>query len=101
MEIKNSVVGKYCIVRGNKFGVFAGTVAEVEGDTVLLTDARRLWYWDGAATLSQLAMEGVKVPKECKFTVTVSSIMLLGAIEIIPTTAEAEANIKEVAEWKR
>ena len=101
MEIKNSVIGKECVVRGKNFGVFSGTVAEVEGDTVLLTDARRLWYWDGAASLSQLAMEGVKAPKNCRFTVAVESIVLLGAIEIIPTTAKAEANIKEVAEWKR
>lgn len=101
MEIKNSVIGKYCIVRGNEFGVFAGTVAVVEGSTVLLKDARRIWYWDGAASLSQLAAEGVKAPKNCRFTVAVESIVLIGAIEIIPTTILAEMNIKEVTEWKR
>ena len=101
MEIKNSVIGKYCVVRGKNFGVFAGTVAEVDGSTVLLKCARRLWYWDGAASLSQLAAEGVKAPKNCKFTVSVESIVLIGAIEIIPTTVLAEMNIKEVTEWKR
>jgi hypothetical protein len=32
---------------------------------------------------------------------TVDSITLLDAIEIIPATAEAEANIKAVPVWKR
>ena len=93
--------GKYCVVRGKHFGVFAGTIESMEGNTVLLKDARRLWYWDGAASLSQVATEGVKEPRNCKFTVTVRSVLLLDVIEIIPTTELAEQNIKEVPEWKR
>lgn len=100
-ELKNAVCGKYCVVRGKYFGVFAGTVESMEGNTVLLKDARRLWYWDGAASLSQVAAEGVKAPRSCKFTVTVQRVLLLDVIEIIPTTDLAEQNIKEVPVWKR
>lgn len=100
-NINDAVVGKYCIIRGRDFGVFAGTVEKVDGDHVLLKEARRLWYWDGAASLSQLALEGVKCPEKCKFTVTVEQILLLGVIEIIPATQQAEANIKEVPVWRR
>ncbi len=92
--------GKYVIVRGDRSGVFAGTLESQEGRKVVLSNCRRLWYWSGAASLSQIAMEGVKNPRECKFTVTVDSIAILDAIEIIPTTAAAEANIKAVKEWK-
>ena len=70
-NLNAAMVGKYCIIRGSEFGVFAGTVEAAEGDRVLLKNARRLWYWDGAASLSQLAAEGVKNPSACKFTVTV------------------------------
>lgn len=101
ININNAVIGKYCIVRGRDFGVFAGTVEAVDGNRVLLKDARRLWYWDGAASLSQLAAEGVKAPKNCKFTVTVESVLLMGVIEIIPATDQAKAIINEVREWKR
>ena len=66
-----------------------------------LTSCRRLWYWDGAASLSQLAAEGVKRPDNCKFTVTVDSIVVLNAIEIIPATAEAQKSIEDVKVWKR
>lgn len=101
ININNAVIGKYCIVRGRDFGVFAGTVEAVDGNRVLLKGARRLWYWDGAASLSQLAAEGVKNPSGCKFTVTVESVLLLDVIEIIPATEQAKAIINEVRVWKR
>jgi hypothetical protein len=99
--LETAVVGKYCIIRGRDFGVFAGTVEAVEDNRVLLKDARRLWYWDGAASLSQLAAEGVTNPDGCKFTVTVDSVLLLGVIEIIPATGQAKRCIEEVKAWKR
>ena len=99
--LEAAVVGKYCIIRGRDFGVFAGTVEAVEGDRVLLKNARRLWYWDGAASLSQLAAEGVTTPDGCKFTVTVDSVLLIGVIEIIPATEQAKRCIEEVKAWKR
>ncbi len=91
---------QYCIVRTERAGVFAGTIKERNGSEVTMTDTRRLWYWDGAASLSQLAVEGTSKPRNCKFTVVVPEITVLGAIEIIPCTEEAEASIKGVKEWK-
>ena len=94
------MIGKYVIVRGDRSGVFAGVLESLDGRTVVLSNCRRLWYWSGAASISQIAMEGVKYPRDCKFTVTVDNITILDAIEIIPTTEVAEANIKAVREWK-
>lgn len=91
---------KYYIIRADRAGVFAGNIKERNGSEVTLTNARRLWYWSGAATMSQMAMEGVKRPDECKFTVAVNEITILGVIEIIPCSSAAEKNIKEVKEWK-
>lgn len=93
-------IGNYCIIRANRAGVFAGTVKEKNGDEVTLENARRLWYWAGAASISQLAVSGTSNPRGCKFTVTVSEITILGVIEILPCTEAAEANIKAVPEWK-
>lgn len=94
------LTNKYVIVRGDRSGVFAGTLAAQDGRTVELHDCRRLWYWDGAASISQIAAEGVKYPKECKFTMKVQEIVILDAIEIIPATEKAEAIIKAVPVWK-
>ena len=93
--------GKYVIVRCDRAGVFAGVYREREGQEIILTDCRRLWYWDGAASISQLAVDGTVRPKECKFTKVVDEIVLLDAIEIIPCTAKAEKSIREVAVWER
>ncbi len=91
---------KYCIVRTCSAGVFAGYVAKKEGMEVEMRKARRLYSWAGAATLSQLAMEGVKNPKECKFPQEVETITLTQVIEIIPCTEIVKNSIAEVAVWK-
>ncbi len=92
---------KYYIVRADRAGVFAGNIKERNGSEVTMTNVRRIWYWDGAASLSQLAIDGTSKPKECKFTKTVEEMTILGVIEIIPCTAKAEKIIKEVSEWSR
>ena len=95
-----SNIGKKVIIRGDRSGVEFGTLVEYKGSEVTLHNARRIWYWDGAATLSQLAKEGTKKPKNCRFTVYVDSIIILDAVEIIPCTNEAIKSIEEVKEWK-
>lgn len=101
MEAVNNMIGKYVIVRGNRSGVFAGTLAGMERGLTWLTDCRRLWYWDGAASDFQIATDGTKRPDNCQFTVTVAEIILTDVIEVIPATETAELRIKEVKEWKR
>jgi hypothetical protein len=91
--------GSYVIVRTFSAGVFAGTFEARDGREVQLKDATRLWYWKGAASLSELAMWGVSKPADCKFPAPVNSILLLEAIEIIPVTSVAEKSIKAVKPW--
>ena len=92
-----SNIGKKVIIRGDRSGVEFGELVEQNGSVVTLKNARRLWYWAGAASLSQLAMDGTKRPQDCKFTVTVSSITILAAVEIIPCTDKAIKSIEGTA----
>ncbi|MDE7442589.1 MAG: hypothetical protein K2M65_00325 [Muribaculaceae bacterium] len=94
------MIGKKVIIRGDLSGVFFGTLVAKNGREVKLADCRRLWFWSGAASLSQLAVDGVKYPKKCKFTVTVSEILILDAIEIIPCADKAVKSITSTYEWK-
>ncbi len=89
------------IVRGDRSGVFYGEIEERNGKEVKMRNVRCLWYWDGAATLLQLAAEGTTNPENCKFTMAVDSLEVLDAIELIPCTAEAMKSIEGVEEWKR
>ena len=93
------MIGKFVIVRAEKAGVFAGTLLSRKGSEVELSCARRLWYWDGAASLSQLAVDGVAKPKTCKFPVAVPEITILQVIEIIPCSDTARASIEGVPVW--
>ena len=92
---------KKVIVRGDRSGVFFGTLEERNGREVKLSNCRRLWYWDGAASNFQLASDGVRAPRNCKFTVTIQEIVILDAIEVIPCTTEAVKSLESVVEWKR
>jgi hypothetical protein len=93
------MIGKRVIVRTYSAGVHYGTLASRDGKEVVLHDSRRIWHWDGAASLSQMAVEGVRKPKNCKFSVPVAEILLTEAIEIIPTTEIADASISGVSPW--
>lgn len=90
----------YYIIRCAEAGVFFGHVKERSGNEATLTDVRRIWYWDGAASISQLAMEGVSKPRTCKFSVTVPEMIVLGVIELIPCTEKAVESITGVAAWR-
>ncbi len=92
---------KYVIVRTYSAGVFAGYLESRKGQEVVMTKARRLWYWKGASSLSQLAMEGVTCPNECKFPCEVDRVELLQAIEILDVTKKAQDCIKSVQVWKQ
>ena len=91
---------KYVIVRTYSAGCFAGFLESHEGKEVVMTKARRLWHWGGAATLSQLAVDGTSKPKQCQFPVVVPRIILTEAIEIIEATKTAQKSIEGVPVWE-
>ena len=93
-------MSKKVIVRADRAGVFFGELKSKNGNEVEMENVRRIWYWEGACSLSQLAVDGTKEPERCKFTVTVPKMTILGVIEIIPCTAEAIKSIEGVKEWK-
>lgn len=100
MNKKTESNQKY-IVRCDRAGVFYGGIKERRGDEVTMTNVRKLWYWDGACAVEQLAMEGTKKPGDCQFTVTVPEMELMGVIQVLPCTEAAVASIEAVREWKR
>ena len=92
---------QYVIVRSVNAGCHAGYLQSKTDNTVVLLNSRRLWYWDGAASLSQLSAEGVKAPDKCKFPCVVSSIEIAGWCEILPCTEKARLSILGVPVWQR
>jgi hypothetical protein len=98
---KKSVEKRYVIVRSRDAGCFAGYLVKKSGEsTVELKEARRLWYWSGAASLSQMAIDGVSKPTECKFPEATKHHTVIGVCEIIPATEKARLSIAKVENWK-
>lgn len=98
----NFPINKKVIIRCNQAGVFFGTLLEFDEKNRIATigNCRRIWYWEGAASLSQMAIDGVKKPKECKFTLAVDSMQVMEVIEILPCSEKAIKSIEGVAIWK-
>jgi hypothetical protein len=90
---------EYKIFRTFSAGVFAGYLAKKWGKEYVVKQARRLWYWQGAASLSQLAQSGTTKPNGCKFPETVDEILLLEVIEILNVTEKAKKSIDSVPVW--
>lgn len=95
---------KYVIVRSYAMGVFAGTLEPESTETKkVLTGARRIWYWSGAASLSQLATDGTSDPLNCKFPCEVSRVELTSpqGFEVLDVTSKARESISMVPVWKK
>lgn len=96
---------KYCIIRAESAGVFAGYLESVTdtlcGRVVILKNFRRLWYWSGAASLSQLAVDGTAKPSDCKFPCVVEKAEISKVIEIIYCTDKARKSIEGVNVWEQ
>jgi hypothetical protein len=95
---------KAVLIRSYAAGVHFGYLKEEKftpaGKVVILVNTRRVYYWSGAASLSQMALEGVSKPKDCKFTVQLDSNEIVNVIETIPLTEKALLNLYGVAIWK-
>ena len=105
MEAIKKLIGKKVIIRSYGAGVFFGTLNEVERTedkwTVELQNCRRLWYWHGACSITQLAVDGTSRPQDCKFTITEPSIVVSSVIEIHECSEKAIKSIESVSEWKK
>ena len=94
-----------CVIRSYGAGVFAGYVktreAEANGINVVLVNSRRIWYWSGACSLSQIAVEGSKNINDCKIAMVVPEQFIANVIEIIPMSKEAFKTIMGAKVWKQ
>lgn len=92
---------KKVIVRANGAGVFFGELKEKNGTEVTMCNVRKLFYWDGAAAIEQLAVDGTSLPDNCKFTVWVDEMTIDNVLQVIPCTEEAIKSLTDVKVWKR
>ena len=90
----NSMLGKKCVVRTYSAGVWFGEIVEKSGNEVILKNARRMWYWHAAESisLSAVALHGINQNRS-KIVAAVPTVWL-EAIELIPASDKAVASIE-------
>jgi hypothetical protein len=98
--LKNKLkIMKKVIVRSNGAGVFFGELKELNGDVATLCNVRKLFYWDGAAGVEQLSVDGTSKPEQCKFTVVVEQITVMNVLQILPCTEKSINSLSSVKAW--
>jgi hypothetical protein len=101
-KLTNNLNGMpYRMVRTQSAGVFMGYIKSRKGKEVELLKARRIWYWTGAASLSQLSQEGTSKPQQCKFPCEVENVILTEVIEMCSITEKAKLILDSVPIWKQ
>lgn len=90
----SGMIGKKCIIRTQSAGVWFGTVSEKSGSEVIIKDARRMWRWHAAESisLSAVANHGIK-HGQSKIAEAVPAIWM-EAIELIPCSAKSIKSIE-------
>lgn len=88
------------VMTRSEAGIFVGELQSYKNREATLKKARRLWYWTGAATLSQLAQEGTSNPDACKFPCEVDLVVLPGIMEMLNVTTKAKKTFDAVPVWK-
>lgn len=69
----------------------------MHGLSVTLKNSRRIHYWKGACSLSQVAMDGIGTGR---VAIELPEIQIENVIEIIPMTESAIENLKNQPVWK-
>ncbi len=97
-QAKDGNVGKYCVIRTYSAGVHVGIVNSRNGREIELRDARRIWRWEGANTLHEIALRGLS--SASKVSEQIAAITLTEVVEILPCTTTGEASLRSAA-WKK
>lgn len=90
----------YVVIRSRDAGCHAGYLKTDSETSVELVNSRRLWNWKGANTLSELAINGVGKPLECKFGIELPYLKIVNHCEVIHASESARMSIQGVAVWK-
>lgn len=93
------MLDKKVIIRGDRSGVFYGTLKSLNGQTAELADCRKIWQWSGAKSVEQISIDGVDASS--KITQVVNSIIICDVIQVLPCTESSISKIEKIAEWKQ
>jgi hypothetical protein len=99
--LATSLYGKICMFRTYSAGVHFGELVAKNGQECHVKNARRVWYWKNACSLSQLATDRTTSLSDSQIAVAVPEIILDQVIEVIPMTPAAVEHLRGAPVWKK
>jgi hypothetical protein len=97
-------VRPFVIARCRMAGVHAGYLGAEKGGRLTRHDSRRIWYWEGAASLSEIAVYGCNPAKSanCKFSAKIATLTVLSTdvFELIYCQPAGQRMIESQPEWR-
>ena len=99
METKSELINKTVIARIERAGVFMGVLDYIDGDIVRLKDVRRIYYWEGALSVTDMAVNGIRRGR-VTVAVGVAEFNRGELIEINECTEKAVERFKAIAPWR-
>lgn len=97
--MNTSLLNKQIIARIDRAGVFHGTLDHIDNDIMRLKDARRIYYWEGALSVTDMAANGLRAGK-ISAPVTTVEFMTSKVVELNECTNEASRSIESIKVWK-
>ena len=90
----------YSIIRSDRFGIYFAEVKSQTEKTIVLQNARNIHYWNGAASVLQLATDPTNLRSNTRITMSVDTLSITDTVMVIPCTKVAEDFLKAFPVWK-
>ena len=97
--MNTELLGKKIIARIERAGVFHGTLDHIDNDIMRLKDARRIYYWNGALSVTDIAAKGITGGK-VTIPVTTVEFMSDKIVELNECSEDASKSIETIKPWK-
>lgn len=95
-----NLIGKKIIARIDRAGVFHGTLAAKDAEITTMTDVRRIYYWKGALSVTDMSVTGVKAGSKITLPAKRVEFETGRIVELIECTDEASKSIESIKPWK-
>ena len=98
--MNTSLLDKRVIARIERAGVFHGTLDYIDNEIIRLKDASRIYYWNGALSVTDMAAKGITGGK---VTVPVTTVEFMSdkIVELNECSDEATKSIETIKPWKK
>lgn len=101
MKTTNSaLIGKKIIARIERAGVFHGILDYKDAEITRMKDVRRIYYWKGALSVTDMAVNGILNDSQVTIPASVVEFETPQVVELIECSNISSEIIENIKPWK-